>query len=132
MSTVYTATIVIERPPADVFAYVSVPENQADWAVNFVRSTSPLGDGRYVMETPFGPMTYRVEADAARGTFDYRFETPDGESVMPTRVVPHARGAMFMFTITRARGSSDEDWQRGRVGLEEELTHLKARLEVAA
>ncbi len=132
MSTVYTATTVIQRSPADVFAYVSVPENQPEWAVNFVRSTSPIGDGRYLMETPFGPMTYRVEADAGRGTFDYRFETPAGESVMPTRVVPHARGAIFMFTITRAPGSSEEDWQRGMIGLNEELTHLKAKLEGAA
>lgn len=132
MSTVYTATAVIERSPADVFAYVSVPENQPEWAINFVRSTSPLGDGRYVMETPFGPMTYRVDADAARGTVDYWFDGPAGESVLPTRVVPHARGAIFMFTITRAPGSSEEDWQHGRIGLDEELTHLKAKLEIAA
>lgn len=131
MSTVYTASTVIERAPADVFAYVSVPENQPEWAINFVRSTVPLGDGRYVMETPFGPMTYRLEADPARGTVDYLFETPGGASVMPTRVVPHARGAIFMFTITRAPGASGDDWQRGQVGLDEELARLKARLEGA-
>jgi len=129
VSTVYTSTIVIERLPADVLAYVSVPENQPEWAVNFVRSTAPLGDGRYVMDTPAGSMTYRVEPDVARGTVDYVFDAPGGESVLPTRVVPHARGAMFLFTITRAPGTPDDDWQRGIAGLDDDLARLKLILE---
>jgi hypothetical protein len=132
MSTVYTATTVVERSPSDVFDYVSIPENQPEWAVNFVRSTSPIGDGRYVMETPAGRLTYRLNADRDAGTVDYLFETPAGDSVMPTRVVPHARGSIFMFTITRAPGTPDEVWQQGRAGLDDELQHLKARLEQAA
>lgn len=132
MSTVYTATTVIARSPDDVFDYVSVPENQPDWAVNFVRSTSPLGDGRYVMESPFGPLTYRVRTDRDCGTVDYLFGTPEGDSIMPSRVVPHARGSIFMFTITRAPGMPEEDWQRGQAGLDDELHHLKVVLERAA
>jgi hypothetical protein len=129
VSTVYTATAVIERAPSVVFNYVSVPENQPEWAVNFVRSTAPVGGGRYVMESAVGRLTYRVESDPARGTVDYYFETPGGDSVIPTRVVPHARGSIFMFTITRSPGMPDEEWQRGGAGLDEELEHLKSKLE---
>jgi uncharacterized protein YndB with AHSA1/START domain len=125
----YTSTIVIEARPDDVFDFVSEPENQPRWAVNFVRSTRPLGGGRHAMETPFGEMVYRVDADALRGVIDWAFETPDGGSVLPARVVPHAGGSLFTFTITRAPGSSDEDWERGMRGIDEELLVLKRLLE---
>jgi hypothetical protein len=38
----YTSSVVIDRSPDDVFGYVRVPENQPEWAINFVRSTRPL------------------------------------------------------------------------------------------
>jgi hypothetical protein len=125
----YTATTVIERDPDDVFHFVSEAENQPRWAVNFVRSTRPIGDGRYTMETPVGELTYRLEADATRRVVDWVFETPGGETVMPARVVPHAAGAVFSFTIPRMPGTDDVAWERGRNGLDEELETLKALLE---
>lgn len=125
----YTSTIVIETPPRTVFEFVSLPENQPRWAVNFVRSTRDVGNGRYVMETPVGELEYRIDADAARGVVDWIFATPNGEGVLPARVVPHARGSLFTFTITRMPGSSDEDWERGKRGMDEELEVLKGLLE---
>ena len=126
---VYTSSTLIEAAPERVFEYVSVPENQPEWAVNFVRSTRPLGDGRYVMETPVGEMTYRVDADPARGTVDFVFETPQGESVTPTRLVPHPAGSVFTFTILRQPVMPDEAWEAGKRGLDEELDVLRQRLE---
>lgn len=127
--SVYTGSTLIEAAPERVFEYVSVPENQPEWAVNFVRSTRPLGDGRYVMQTPVGEMTYRVEADAKVGTVDFVFEAPNGESILPTRVVAHPAGSLFTFTILRQPGMPDEAWQAGKRGLDEELAVLKQRLE---
>jgi len=132
MSSIYTATVVINRPPADVFEFVRVPENQVAWGVNFVRATQALGGGRYAMDTPVGRLTYRIASEASSGTIDFWFETSDGESVMPARVVPHPRGATFMFTITRAPGTETEEWERGQRGLDEELTVLKRLLEDGA
>jgi uncharacterized protein YndB with AHSA1/START domain len=126
---VYTGSTLIEAAPERVFAYVSVPENQPEWAVNFVRSTRPLGDGRHVMETPVGEMTYRLETDSRQGTVDYVFESPGGESVLPTRVVPHPAGSVFTFTLLRQPGMPDEAWESGKRGLDEELAILKERLE---
>jgi hypothetical protein len=127
--SVYTASALIEAPPERVFAYVSVPENQPEWAVNFVRSTRALGDGRYVMETPVGELTYRADTDAGRGTVDFVFDGPQGDSVLPARVVPHPAGSVFMFTILRQPGMSDDAWDAGKRGLDEELVVLKQRLE---
>lgn len=127
--SVYTGSTLIEATPERVFEYVSVPENQPEWAVNFVRSTRPLGDGRHVMETPLGEMTYRLETDSQRGTVDYVFEGPYGESVLPTRVVPHPAGSVFTFTLLRQPGMPDKAWEAGKRGLDEELAILKERLE---
>ena len=129
MSTSYTATVFIEATPDRVFEYVRVPENQVAWAVNFALSTRPLSEGRYVMRTPFGEMVYRVEVEPRCRTVDFIFEAPGGESVLPTRVVPHGPGAVFTFTIHRVPGMSDADWEGGRRGLDEELAELKKLLE---
>ena len=129
MSNAYTATVYIAATPAKVFEYVRVPENQPTWAVNFVRSTRPTGGGRYVMETPAGPMVYRVEADPTRGTIDFIVDGPGGDSILPARVVPQGQGAIFTFTITRTPDMNDQAWEGGLRGLDEELEHLKRLLE---
>ena len=129
MTSAYTATSYIAASPAKVFDYVRVPENQPSWAVNFVRSTRPTTGGRYVMETPVGAMVYRVEADPKRGTIDFIIEGPGGDGVLPARVVPHGRGAIFTFTITRTPDMNDQAWEGGMRGLDEELEHLKRLLE---
>ncbi len=127
--SVYTGSTLIEVPPKRVFEYVCVPEHQPEWAVNFVHSTRPLGDGRHLMETPVGEMTYRLEVDSQRGTVDFVFETPQGESILPTRVTPHPAGSVFSFTILRQPDMPEEAWEAGKRGLDEELALLKRRLE---
>jgi hypothetical protein len=129
MSEVYTASTVIRRPPEQVFEFARKPENQPRWAINFVKSTEPIGAGKYRMQTPYGPMTYRVDADPAHGTIDFVFDTPAGSNVLPARVVPHAAGSMFLFTITRAPQMDDGAWSEGQTGLDGELAELKRILE---
>ena len=131
MHDAYTATAVIELDVDAVFAFVSEPENQPRWAINFVRSTRSAGRGRYVMETPMGELAYRLELDRERRVADWVFELPAGETVMPARVVPHAAGAVFTFTIPRMPGADDAAWEQGRRGLDEELATLKRLLEDA-
>jgi hypothetical protein len=131
MSTSYTATTFIEAEPDRVFEYVRVPENQPSWAINFVRSTRPLSDGRYAMQTPAGELIYRIEEDSQCRTVDFVYETPEGETTMilPTRVVSHGRGSVFTFTIHRQPDMGDIEWEGGQQGLDEELAELKKLLE---
>lgn len=131
MSTSYTATTFIEAEPDRVFEYVRVPENQPSWAINFVRSTRPLSDGRYAMQTPAGELIYRIEEDSQCRTVDFVYETPEGETTMilPTRVVSHGRGSVFTFTIHRQPDMGDTEWEGGQQGLDEELAELKKLLE---
>ncbi len=131
MSTSYTATTFIEAEPDRVFEYVRVPENQPSWAINFVRSTRQLSDGRYAMQTPAGELIYRIEEDSQCRTVDFVYETPEGETTMilPTRVVSHGRGSVFTFTIHRQPDMGDTEWEGGQQGLDEELAELKKLLE---
>ena len=131
MSTSYTATTFIEVDPDRVFEYVRVADNQPSWAINFVRSTHPLSDGRYVMQTPAGELIYRIEDDSRCRTVDFIYETPEGEGTMilPARVVPRGRGSVFTFTIHRQPGMGDLEWEEGQRGLDEELAELKKLLE---
>jgi hypothetical protein len=116
VQTSYTASVFIEAVPDRVFEYVRVSENQPDWAVNFVRETRPLGDGRYAMLTPAGELIYRIEADPGCRTVDFVYETPEGETTMilPTRIVPHGRGSVFTFTIHRQPEMGDSEWEEER------------------
>ena len=131
MFTSYTATTFIDADPERVFEYVRVPENQPSWAINFVRSTRPLSDGRYAMQTSAGELIYWIEEDPRCRTVDFVYETPEGEKTMilPTRVVPHGRGSVFTFTIHRQPGMGDIEWEGGQRGLDEELAELKKLLE---
>jgi polyketide cyclase/dehydrase/lipid transport protein len=131
MSTSYTATTFVEADPDRVFEYVRVPENQPFWAINFVRSTRPLSDGRYAMQTPAGELIYRIEEAPRCRTVDFVYETPEGETTMilPTRVVPHGGGSVFIFTVHRQPGMGDIEWEEGQRGLDEELSELKKLLE---
>jgi hypothetical protein len=131
MSISYTATAFIEANPDRVFEYVRVPENQPTWVINFVRSTRPLSDGRYAMQTPAGELIYRIEEDTRCRTADFVYETPEGETAMilPTRVVPHGRGSVFIFTTHRQPGMGDIECEGGQRGLDEELGELKKLLE---
>jgi hypothetical protein len=81
------------------------------------------------MDTPVGELTYRVEVDDRCRTVAFVFETPRGESVLPSRVVRHPTGSLFTFTITRAPDQPDDAWEQGRRGLDEELVRLKELLE---
>jgi hypothetical protein len=125
----YTSTVVIERPPNHVFDFVRRPENQTRWAINFVQSTRPLGDGRFVMDTPVGELTYRLDADATLGVVDWVLLADAGDQVLPARVVRHDAGSLFTFTIVRMPGQPDEAWAAGKRGLDEELGVLKRLLE---
>lgn len=76
-------------------------------------------------------MTYRVEADERRGTVDFVFDAPQGDSVLPSRVTPHPLGAVYTFTITRQPGVPDEAWEQGKRGMDQELEFLKGIVEAA-
>jgi hypothetical protein len=49
--------------------------------------------------------------------------------ILPTRVVPHGSGSVFMFTIHRQPGMGDIEWEGRQRRLDEELAELKKLLE---
>lgn len=126
---VYTASTAIQAPPDTVFGYLAEPANQPNWAVNFVRSTRPVDDGWWVMDTPVGEITYRIDVEPTYRVADWVMNGPTGEMVMPARVVPLAQGSLMTFTIIRGPGQTDEAWEGGKRGMDEELGVFRDILE---
>lgn len=127
----YTSTMPIGTNPDTVFAFLADPLNQPRWAVNFVKSTRPAGDGTYVMETPIGEIPYRFDAEPSRRVVDIVLLTPAGEQLLPLRVTPHGPGSIVTFTIARTPGQPDAAWEAGTAGLDEELATLRDLLEAS-
>jgi uncharacterized protein YndB with AHSA1/START domain len=58
-------TVVVERPPAEVFAYLAAAENEAAWRpqVSSIRHVSGSGVGAQFAQTMKGPMGRSIPAD---------------------------------------------------------------------
>lgn len=84
-----TQTVTISSPAQEVYAFVADPENPPRWAIGFAKSVARGEDGRWVVESPAGPVGLRVEADAERGTVDFVMEPAPGvEAVAYSRTSP--------------------------------------------
>jgi uncharacterized protein YndB with AHSA1/START domain len=126
-----TKSVTIDRPAAEVHAFLADAENWPRWAVVNVLAVEP-GDepGWWKMSTPDGPAEFRVHADAATGIVDHDFrDETGGVARVPARVVGNERGADFLITITQPSEVSDSAFESLLDSLETELATLKKVLE---
>lgn len=126
-----TRSVTIDRPAAEVHAFLADAANWPRWAVINVLAVEP-GDepGWWKMSTPDGPAEFRIYADAATGIVDHEFRDETGEVArVPARVVGNERGADFLITITQPAELSDDVFDSLLGSLETELATLKKVLE---
>jgi uncharacterized protein YndB with AHSA1/START domain len=139
----FETSVGIDRPPGEVFAYVSDPANLPKWnsAVRAVRRTSAGRDGvgsTYSMERdlPGGPATNTLEivsstpreGFAIRTTagptpfvYRYRFKAADGATTVQLDAQVELRGL---------RGFAERVAQRAvKKGVDDNLATLKRKLE---
>lgn len=128
-----TQTITIAAPVEEVHAFVADPGNLPRWAIGFAKSVAPADDGRWLVESPAGPVTVRVDADARRGTVDFVMQPAPGvEGVAHSRVVPNGDGAEYIFTQFQSPGMPDEVFAQQVESVAREFAALKALLEDGA
>jgi hypothetical protein len=123
--------VTIDRPAAEVHAFLADAENWPRWAVVNVLAVEP-GDnpGWWKMSTPDGPARFRIYADIATGIVDHDFGDETGGVVrVPARVVGNERSADFLITITQPPELSDDAFESLLGSLETELATLKMVLE---
>ena len=122
-----TLTITIDRPPGEVYAFVSNPENFSKF-VAFVRSVRFVS-GQWVLDTENGPMTLRFVAHNDLGVLDHTVTLPSGQQIVnPMRVIDNGDGSEVLFSVFQRSGSV-ADFAADAKLVEADLKTLKALLE---
>jgi hypothetical protein len=124
-----TLTLSIDRPPTDVYAFVSDPRNLPKWAKAFCKSVRQSGDD-WILDTPQGPVKFRFLAPNPFGILDHRVcPAPGVEILVPMRVIPNASGSEILFTLFQLPGTSDAAFAQDANMVQSDLATLKQLLE---
>ena len=124
-----TLTVSVERPPAEVYAYVTNVENLPRWATSFVRSVRRMESG-WVAETTEGPAGFEYAPANALGVLDHVVRPAPGVAVhVPMRVVPNGGGSEVIFTLVQFPGMPAEKFDRDIDMVRRDLATLKRILE---
>lgn len=124
-----TVSVSIDRTAAEVYAFLSQPENFPQWASGLCSSIRPDGDA-WLADTPNGPMKVRFTAPNAFGVLDhYVYPAPEQEVYVPMRVLAKGQGSEVLFTLFRQADMSDERFAEDLGWVERDLRDLKALLE---
>jgi len=100
-------SVRIERPAAEAYEFLSMPENFAKWASGLGGSLRKVG-GEWVAETAEGPVRVCFSERNRFGVLDHSVILPQGTSVyVPLRVLPRERGCELELTLFRQPGMTD-------------------------
>jgi hypothetical protein len=101
-------SVSIDRPAAEAYEFLSLPENFPKWASGLSKSLRKAGD-EWIAETPEGPATIRFSEPNSRGVLDHSVTLPRGTSVyVPLRVVAKGESCDLVLTLFRQPDMSDE------------------------
>ncbi|WP_221322075.1 SRPBCC family protein [Actinoplanes sp. L3-i22] len=121
----------IERPARVVYEYAADPANLAHWA-HGVGTSARAEDGRWFVDVPGGGGTAEVVFVPRNdlGVLDHEVHLPDGGIVyIPMRVVADGEHAEVVFTVRRAAGMTDDEFDRDAAAVATDLATLKRLLE---
>ncbi|WIM93713.1 SRPBCC family protein [Actinoplanes oblitus] len=120
----------IDRPARVVYAYAADPANLAHWAPG-LGSSVRLEDGRWLVDVPGGGAAEVVFVPRNDfGVLDHEVLLPGGGIVhVPFRVLADGEHAEVVFTVRRAAGMTDEEFDRDAAAVAADLARLKRILE---
>lgn len=128
-----TKTVSIDRPVAEVFAFLADPANWPAWAVVNVKAIEPTDEpGWWLMTTPHGPARLRIRGNAELGLLDHDYLDEQASWQVPARVVANGTGAEFMITFFQPPAFTDTYFDEQIALVDTELTTLKSILETGA
>ena len=121
-------TVSIDRPYADVYKFVSVPDNFLNWASG-LENLQKKGD-HWITKTPQGEMILRFTPANDFGIADHTVTTPDGTNIhCPMRVIVNETGADVQFTLFRTPDMDDAKFAHDAEWVQKDLNTLKHYLE---
>ncbi|MFT4251377.1 MAG: SRPBCC family protein [Caulobacter sp.] len=124
-------SIGVDRPAAEVYAYVARPETMPEWAAGLGGGLRPSGEPDvWIVDVPNGEARVRFSPENAYGVLDHWVTLPDGTEVaVPLRVVANGDGAEVTLTLFRLPDMDDPAFERDAAAVARDLETLKARLE---
>ena len=128
----HTTSIEIGASPADAFAFVADGAKLPLWAIGFAKAIERDGERWLVTLAGGQRLPLRIDSDPVTGVVDYVvLPAPDVEAPAHTRVMPHADGTLYAFSMHQTPEIPDDVFDAQVAELERELTVLKAHLETA-
>ncbi len=119
-------SVAINRPPHEVYAFASQPENLPHWARGLATSIEHVG-GEWSARSPMGTVKVRFVELNAFGVLDHDVTLESGVSIHnPMRVVPREGGrSEIMFTLFRRPGISDAEFEADARAVRRDLHALR-------
>jgi Polyketide cyclase / dehydrase and lipid transport len=122
-------SVSIARPPGEVYAFASKPENLPRWASG-AAGTIQLVNGEWIADGPAGKARIRFVERNALGVLDHDVVLESGATIhVPIRVIPNGTGSEVVVTLVRQPDASDERFAADARWVEKDLNALKALLE---
>jgi hypothetical protein len=122
-------SVSINRPAAEAYEFLSVPENFPKWASGLGASLRRDGDD-WVVETPEGPASVRFSERNSYGVLDHQVRLPRGAPVyVPLRVVAAGERCELVLTLFRRPSVSDEQFAADAEWVMRDLLAAKQILE---
>ncbi len=125
-------SVTIDRPPKEVYAFVSDPENLPKWATGLGGSIRKVND-EWIADSPMGRIKIRFAEQNPFGVLDHEVILESGVRINnPMRVISNGDGSEIFFTLVRQPGTSDEKFAEDARWVEKDLKILKGLLEQQA
>ncbi len=132
MSTTHQAlhvSISINRPPNEVYAFVSNPANLPRWATGLGGSIRNE-NGEWIADAPMGKVKIKFTERNKFGILDHEVILESGVRVYnPVRVIANSKGSEIIFTLIRQPGIPDEKFAEDAGWVKKDLKILKGLLE---
>jgi hypothetical protein len=120
----------IARAAGDVYDYASNPVNLSAWAAGLADRDVQLVDGRWIVDSPMGPVVVAFAPSNDFGILDHDVTLPNGETVRnPMRVIPNGDGCDVVFTVRRRAGMSATDLAADVGAVTADLAALRTLME---
>lgn len=122
-------SVSIERPAAEAYEFLSLPENFPKWASGLGGSLRKVG-GEWVAQTAEGRVRVCFSERNSFGVLDHSVTLPQGRSVyVPLRVVARDRSCELQLTLFRQPGMSDDKFAADAEWVMRDLHAAKRLLE---
>ncbi len=129
-----TASVVVDAPRDEVFAYLADIRNTPEWATEFIQEFQVIDDRRARAVTEVGEMVYNQQSYPETGVIDISVgPTQEALALFPARVVDLPGGqCAFLFTLFQSPNQTDEVFDAGFASLQRELENVKHHFETRA